>query len=1224
MSFRLLFTFAAAITAVAGSAQAGSSDFLKDYGIATVTTEFNPSGMNSVPLTVTVGAISDSAAAVGIPANAEITSVNGIDLKSTGPVSSTNASRNLQNAETSVTNSSNGIISVSYKQAAAAPEDPATLVNLVNFKVAKPAIATLGLSFANDTATNLSLETPVGNALAAGIRESDSVAKVGGTEIKNQGSFFQHAYLALAQTQSLPLVIHPGGDENKELSVTIPAVPASVTAASGPLTQRGVTVATGPPVDYPEYLDANKVSRAVIQSPLAEELKAEVVSARVELYYFRDAHRAAQIINRRVKSYNRASVTAAEKAAEAARSANLDAEDNLQTKQADAQRQADILQQMERTLAETVSQYRQALAPNSQTASQAADLKAAIETLLPNISQQRQKVTAAEAEVLTAEQNEQRTARTRFQAEVSAGTVDPDTYVPGNPNSWDPVAQVSISVIGEGVLFLRGPRQGVVEIRRMLDEIDHPVGQVKIGVMTIQLNGESGFRMDNTVQRIEGNLSLGRFLTYVTGQFFAKAVSETARRLAFETKTRAAGSWPRETTAPFTDNLGAELTQLNASRLSHDSLIQQEARLRWKAYLQAFFGEDFLWALYEIDPDTPLLDPLNKVVSLNSTDTLTLGEALIYSGLAKDSVRAEIISRFQTSLMEELPEKEFQWIRTTGAYKWYDVRWWGDAQGGMKSVLKNAARKYNFAATTAFLDREQPGNNELNPFHRQILRLVQLMTLRNALRTQFDSLVQKRTLAQRTGLLGASAANARLLTQLEMHLTQLEEQEVETMDSLRGTKAAIDNLLKRAMIAMEDDVYAQFYNPAIERIRKASRSFDVELGVVERTTILTNNRAFAKVEPQSTYEFDLPKRDILLAEALKSAYALQQDIGPLLQDPSFQTLASKFTSTGNVVQNVLPGLSSQTDQQSLILGQNLNAPQFNSELEKLIPDPAIYRFQNGTGYEVRPVIQPDGQSVVFDFNYMYTTDLLEPTNSGQKGLGRVKRHFVDTEVQLGNLEWREISRYEIALKAARNGQGVPLLQDIPVAGALFRPLPSDGASIQKNIIVGQTTIYPTIQDLLGLRPAELSHDSLQHLVDLRNRALRTSSYQTDELTQKLNSILAIPECPKPTVVCPKPEVSEFEKIPRVNLQKAGIGDGQGEEPCQCPECQKRRAAQLLQPLQVPAIDRSVIPEVPAAVPTVVPAAGRTELPVIEQTGFRKPVGSAPRRVTAPRPLDAAQ
>ena len=42
---------------------------------------------------------------------------------------------------------------------------------------------------------------------------------------------------------------------------------------------------------------------------------------------------------------------------------------------------------------------------------------------------------------------------------------------------------------------------------------------------------------------------------------------------------------------------------------------------------------------------------------------------------------------------------------------------------------------------------------------------------------------------------------------------------------------------------------------------------------VETTSILANNRAFAKVSPQATMEFDLPKRDPLITEAINGAKA---------------------------------------------------------------------------------------------------------------------------------------------------------------------------------------------------------------------------------------------------------------------------------------------------------------------------------------------------------------
>ncbi|MEZ6135381.1 MAG: hypothetical protein R3C53_10775 [Pirellulaceae bacterium] len=48
--------------------------------------------------------------------------------------------------------------------------------------------------------------------------------------------------------------------------------------------------------------------------------------------------------------------------------------------------------------------------------------------------------------------------------------------------------------------------------------------------------------------------------------------------------------------------------------------------------------------------------------------------------------------------------------------------------------------------------------------------------------------------------------------------------------------------------------------------------------------------------------------------------------------------------------------------------------------------------------------------MVFDFHYLYTTDIREPVRADEKHLGRVKQHFIDTDVQLSNFELREVSR----------------------------------------------------------------------------------------------------------------------------------------------------------------------------------------------------------------------
>jgi hypothetical protein len=322
---------------------------------------------------------------------------------------------------------------------------------------------------------------------------------------------------------------------------------------------------------------------------------------------------------------------------------------------------------------------------------------------------------------------------------------------------------------------------------------------------------------------------------------------------------------------------------------------------------------------------------------------------------------------------------------------------------------------------------------------------------------------------------------------LDMLIGEIEDRYIELLEGTRAHTANIDGYVKAISTALDDDFNTQFYYPAFAEIRKSSTFYDVTLGQVETTNILTNNRMFAKVEPQATMEFDLPKRDILINEAMNGALAMTKDFGALVADPNFLALAKLksgqptaspaqgFGSGANTVRNVLPGLPTSNDEQPLSQGPS-GSRQFGSAMEALIPDPAIYKFETGTGFEIRPVIQPDGQSVVFHLDYMYTTNVREPVRADEKHLGRVKRHFIDTEVQLGNYELREVSRYTVTLKAARTSRGVPLFEDIPGLGILFRPLPSASSSLQQNVILSQATIFPTLFDLMGLRIASVVAD----------------------------------------------------------------------------------------------------------------------------------------------------
>lgn len=1229
----------------------------------------------------------------------------------------------------------------------------------------------------------------------------------------------------------------------------------------------------GPHVEFPEYVPHPK--------PTEGFNPGDFVATRVaRLYYYRDAHRVAEIINRNVKSYNRAAVDLARREAEASRDRADTATDLRRQREREAIEKAQETRRVERELSELPAKLADAANREAQLAelhkkeksarvareekvkTLATQLKESNDTVTERTKTRQSKQTAEEqlkkklddagpmppedlkrqyaeaqketASAATAEEEskkardtksdeltqrqgeladaaedekraereyelaktkrenllnrqkeltealprlrqaenqtreimdqsqakEDRSREDQFRKEVAAAHEDPDTYVPGKPESVDPVTQVSISVIGEGLIQLRGPIRGINKIRTMINQIDSPVGQVKVGIFTVQVNGEHGDRMEKVAQRIEGHVDLSRFLTSQSLMMLRRAVQETAARV---------------------------IEHVDATCGNGHCQADRDRK-----YMYTFFGRDFMDELFEMNSE--LLMSGNKVLSLHAMDTVSLSKATFLVALAKNDIRQEILRRFMEIVDQEMPEAEFDFRKTSGLLPC--------RLNSQREIQKNVWEKYRFRSIRGFFYAEVNSPDTMTPMQREFIRLAQIFksqmvaemelkqrvieraliedraneddyeanliepvhkralesvkeaydamlkaepafqaafkqlqaavsyhqrqsneaiaakdgikllqtqTLADDIETAFmekvapelskDSnegkafdlpLAQKarfrgiggkpetykivgidrglltkavdaktsiakfgessaatsdaaKSLALNTQPLNKAVANLNeleealrapgfaergeinvedltdwadairttaaavqqenLVKKLEsigtterakkshfedlrskfvayrrlaqnpdsnwdrveeafyifmevvkrpesgnqgplieelansahekalaahpgvsIHRAQavartsrqrldhkkllshlIDEQEDKYIELVEGTRAhiaTIDNYLKRLAIAIEDDCKVQFYDPAFTGIRKASYEYDVQLGQVERTTILTNNRAFAKVSPQATMEFDLPKRDIMIVEGMKGAKAMMEDYGALLQDPTFLTATQMLSgspvagktgaasaaggATPPAVKDVLPGLPSQSDEK--ILNQSSGQDrQMGAALSALVPDPAIYKFETGTGFEIRPVIQPDGDSIVYDFNYMYTTNVREPVRADEKHLGRVKRHFIDTQVQTSSFELREISRYQVALKASRTGRGVPLFEDIPGLGVLFRPQASAESALQQNIILGQSTVYPTLFDLMGLRWAP-------HLVDAEGQALRETEH----------------------------------------------------------------------------------------------------------------------------------
>jgi hypothetical protein len=254
--------------------------------------------------------------------------------------------------------------------------------------------------------------------------------------------------------------------------------------------------------------------------------------------------------------------------------------------------------------------------------------------------------------------------------------------------------------------------------------------------------------------------------------------------------------------------------------------------------------------------------------------------------------------------------------------------------------------------------------------------------------------------------------------------------------STNARVAAADGLLDGFTKAFEDDLDREFVQPMLERLRAKLRSKGIGVGVIQRTSVLATNRLVARVDPRATAE-------LALGEETNILQAVQQ----LAQ----LTLAAQ---TGGGL-GVLGAFQSQAGDES---------------------PPEVFGLTTGNTFQVTPIFDPTGQALRFRFDFVGMTRIREPNDSTNPRLPRIERHTVNTEVQLSNLEIREVSRFE---SNARLGQptrvwgGIPILKDIPglrivpVIGWFVRKT-GKAAVTQQSLIFAQTTMSPTIGDILDL------------------------------------------------------------------------------------------------------------------------------------------------------------
>ncbi|HET6936660.1 MAG TPA: hypothetical protein VFI72_17585 [Candidatus Angelobacter sp.] len=689
----------------------------------------------------------------------------------------------------------------------------------------------------------------------------------------------------------------------------------------------------------------------------------------------------------------------------------------------------------------------------------------------------------------------------------------PFLYAPADAASTDPAKRVMLyAYVDSKTIFMRGKREDIAEVKRIISEFDKPAPQARLTLWTFELSADSG---QKTNKAAAGKLNDAMdIIDQELGD--TRALENTALALLRDLINQQVQSYAAE----------------SAKSARPPCLAQFATAGDYDKFDRIAFYDKTVLTQLGFEPCNP--ESLRRLVP-DPAGTTTLGEALLVLSLARGQTKLQIRNDFETLIgrkLAELPLKKSSWPPKLGApttflpltwhalgiweqdvvkdpagltstqleitralRTWYDSRLLHDIlDGRLESIiLEYGERNRQLAGLQKQLDglveaaplkldgtekatlirlesidRAQLTKDEASQLDRLILKGITLQgqeanyanlwwqenqtsaSLSNIRNDAVNIGVTLRAYGANIGditdLLSKAAntpgGSSTLRTTLRQALASLlgSGSIAQINAGLNGATprvAAADEMLKSLLIALEDDLSRDFVQPMIKRVReRLTTEAGVRVGVVQRESMLATNRGKARIDPRASAQLAVgTEQDILTGiQQLAQLYMVAQSGGALAALGALQ-------------------------QQPREAG------------------PEIYALTTGNKFEVTPVFDPSGQALRFKFDFVGSTGLQEPNGSTSAQLPRIERHTINTEVQLSNLETREISRFESNARVGRATEysgGVPVLKDIPyvrpwvpLIGWFVRKAGSNAVA-QQSVIFGQTTIYPTIGALIDL------------------------------------------------------------------------------------------------------------------------------------------------------------
>ena len=643
-------------------------------------------------------------------------------------------------------------------------------------------------------------------------------------------------------------------------------------------------------------------------------------------------------------------------------------------------------------------------------------------------------------------------------------------FAPAVATSPDPARRVIMYAFADTkTVFLRGKPEDLVEVKNLIAKFDRPAPQARMTLWALELNSDTSLKgarhFNRALEIIEQELlnnriRIARALSLLRDCINEK-VNEAAENSGWKSTTKGVGIlnpkrlarldfYEEEITAHFGLNAKNDLNRIQfaydilpdpagTTTLAEALMILSLAKRKYQRDILKTFDEKLIDSLKGTETE---LYPEEKasanscMTSLNARKDRLKFDSLRWAlGVARETKREcdnptkpDGITHTQLEIANALERVEFQ--RRL------------DQMLNIGAEIERIQIETNRAETEKVKVRDQLQNidskseHKRQPLKEQSNKLDEKKDQNTALLTLLRQFLQNSIID--LGLdfeITLPSSNLRGIP-IDINLVKLIQRQFPAgADNARV--AAADEMLKRLIVAVEDDLEGLFVQPMVSCLKsRLQQDKHISVGIVQRTSVLATNRLLARVESRASAELPVGEQQDILQAA--------------------QQLAQLFLTTSA---GALGGLL-----------KPLNAlPRDEHQKE-------IYGVTANSVFHVTPIFDPTGQALRFKFDHIAATPIREPDGSTSPQLPHVHRHSVNTEVQISNLELREVSRFDSNVKLGAPVQtwgGIPVLNNIPYVRELpligwFVKKGGQAAAVQQSLIFAQTTMYPTILDILNL------------------------------------------------------------------------------------------------------------------------------------------------------------